>query len=122
MCTIEGCGNKPVAKGLCAKHYMRLRRTGDPLRTRRSGPKPSALVAAQRELLRDCSDRAFARYRLALELLPSKEDRKRAIAAASRPNGSLNISKLLDIAMTAAVRSALAEARTDLETDKPFRD
>ena len=39
MCTIEGCDRKPVAKGLCAMHYMRARRTGDPNQTRKSGRK-----------------------------------------------------------------------------------
>jgi DNA-binding response OmpR family regulator len=39
MCTIEGCDRKPVAKGLCAKHYMRVRRNGDPNQTRTPGRK-----------------------------------------------------------------------------------
>ena len=29
-CTIPGCPNEATAHGLCAKHYMRLRRHGDP--------------------------------------------------------------------------------------------
>src|SRR6516164_5784108 len=37
MCTIDGCDRKPVAKGLCALHYMRPRRTGDPNQIRKSG-------------------------------------------------------------------------------------
>jgi DNA-binding response OmpR family regulator len=37
MCTIVGCDRRPVAKGLCAKHYMRARRTGDPNQTGRPG-------------------------------------------------------------------------------------
>jgi hypothetical protein len=40
MCTIDGCEGKPFAKGLCSKHYMRLRRAGDPNVTRKPGPKP----------------------------------------------------------------------------------
>jgi DNA-binding response OmpR family regulator len=39
MCTIEGCDRKPVARGLCAKHYMRARRTGDPTQTHKPGRK-----------------------------------------------------------------------------------
>jgi hypothetical protein len=39
MCTIAGCDGKAVSNGLCAKHYMRLRRTGDPNVTRRPGVK-----------------------------------------------------------------------------------
>ena len=33
MCKIEGCSGKAVARGLCAMHYMRVRRTGDPALT-----------------------------------------------------------------------------------------
>src|SRR5215471_13497492 len=29
-CRIEGCAGKHLARGLCRKHYSRLRRTGDP--------------------------------------------------------------------------------------------
>jgi hypothetical protein len=29
-CTIAGCPSEAVAKGLCAMHYMRVRRGGDP--------------------------------------------------------------------------------------------
>ena len=30
ICTIDDCHNQAIAGGLCAKHYMRRRRTGDP--------------------------------------------------------------------------------------------
>jgi len=40
MCNIKGCDSNSVAKGLCAKHYMRKLRTGDPnTAPRKSGPK-----------------------------------------------------------------------------------
>jgi DNA-binding response OmpR family regulator len=42
MCTIEGCDRKPVASGLCAMHYMRARRTGDPTQTYKPGRKRNA--------------------------------------------------------------------------------
>lgn len=29
-CTIDGCSNETKAKGLCEKHYMRVRAHGDP--------------------------------------------------------------------------------------------
>lgn len=32
LCTIEGCAGKHESKGLCVKHYLRLRRHGDPLK------------------------------------------------------------------------------------------
>src|SRR6516225_3162329 len=37
MCTIAGCRTQPIAKGLCAKHYMRQRRTGDPNQIGKAG-------------------------------------------------------------------------------------
>jgi uncharacterized protein involved in exopolysaccharide biosynthesis len=39
-CSIQGCPNKAVVRGLCRMHYMRARRTGDATRTRQRGPKP----------------------------------------------------------------------------------
>jgi hypothetical protein len=39
-CSIEGCCDTIVAKGLCAKHYMRRRRNGDPTTVRKRGPQP----------------------------------------------------------------------------------
>ena len=56
-CTIQGCKNPTVAKGLCGKHYMRARRTGDPATPpHKPGPKPKPggtidlLVTLEREL------------------------------------------------------------------------
>jgi hypothetical protein len=31
ICSVEGCGGKVLAKGLCQRHYLRLWRHGDPL-------------------------------------------------------------------------------------------
>jgi hypothetical protein len=41
MCSIQGCAGKAIAKGLCSKHYMRLRRTGDATKVTKPGPKPT---------------------------------------------------------------------------------
>lgn len=38
ICSIENCGNIHNAKGLCEKHYYRLRRNGDPLLVKRKFP------------------------------------------------------------------------------------
>ena len=38
VCSIEGCGNKPLARTWCSKHYYRWKRTGDPLATSRTPP------------------------------------------------------------------------------------
>jgi len=32
-CRIEGCAGKHLARGLCRKHYSRLRRTGESRRS-----------------------------------------------------------------------------------------
>jgi hypothetical protein len=37
---IQGGPNQTIAKELCAKHYMRQRRTGDATIKRKPGPKP----------------------------------------------------------------------------------
>lgn len=42
MCRIEGCERPVKSLGLCQTHYMRLRRTGDPLKVRPAG-KPGEL-------------------------------------------------------------------------------
>src|SRR3954447_25411761 len=108
MCSIDGCDGAVLAKGLCGKHYMRLRRTGDPCRTRKSGPKPSTL-AQMRALLPEWSERTLSRYKLAMMLFPNAEERRQGIAAASRPNGSVNVSRFLDIAVMACVRASKFE-------------
>jgi hypothetical protein len=41
-CTIPGCSKRAVAHGLCAKHYMRLRRRGDPNAEFPPGRQPKA--------------------------------------------------------------------------------
>jgi hypothetical protein len=38
LCRIDGCEAKAVGKGLCFKHYQRVRRHGDPSVVRKPGP------------------------------------------------------------------------------------
>ena len=47
ICSIQGCLNKGVVRGLCRMHYMRARRTGDATHTRQRGPKPKPFVDPQ---------------------------------------------------------------------------
>jgi hypothetical protein len=100
MCTIEGCNSKMIARGLCAKHYARRRRTGDANQARKRGPKPSPWLDYLRTLFPNYSPRTRARFAEAMALLSpcGEEVRQRAITAASRPNGSLNVSHLVDLA------------------------
>jgi hypothetical protein len=88
-CTFADCQAPAVAKGLCGKHNMRLRRHGDPAvvnaRGRRDGD------AAARQLMRELSDRTYARFRRGLGLLRLYElDAAPVIAKCTRPNGSVN--------------------------------
>jgi hypothetical protein len=65
MCRIEGCGAKPVARGLCAKHYMRRRRQGSPDKVGKPGRPRSALL----ECLRD-QQREWERKRVSRRVSP----------------------------------------------------
>jgi len=40
ICSIPGCGRKHKAKGWCFKHYMRMKRSGDPLIISRERSSP----------------------------------------------------------------------------------
>jgi hypothetical protein len=99
MCMIEGCNTKPVAKGLCAMHYMRQRRTSDPNQVRKSGRKRNPALEL---LTENRSRRANMRFVLAAQWLreagADDDVLRQAIKAASRPNGTLNISRLLGFA------------------------
>ena len=60
-CTIPGCPNRAVAHSLCAMHYMRLRRRGDPNAEfppgRQPKPRPedtqTAALRSENEALRE---------------------------------------------------------------------
>jgi hypothetical protein len=91
MCKVTDCKNKPVAKGLCAKHYMRMRRTGDANTVRKRGPasdRPAGISA-----------RTWGRFKRAGLLFEAMgypyEDFARAMDWVKRRNGSFNVSKLL---------------------------
>jgi hypothetical protein len=106
MCSIDGCDAKPVAKGLCAKHYMRTRRHGSAAVKHKTGPKPGTKVDSDldKSLFPEWSPRTIARYTEAERAMRSvpEEKRKEAILAATRPNGSLNVSALYRLAVNEA--------------------
>jgi hypothetical protein len=63
---IPDCQAPAVAKSLCAKHAMRLRRHGDPAKVNRRGRKDRD--APTRELMSQLSDRTYARFLHAVRL------------------------------------------------------
>jgi hypothetical protein len=88
-CTFPDCQAPAVAKGLCAKHNMRLRRHGDPAKVNARGRRDGD--AAVRELMSELSDRSYARFQRGLGLLRLFElDAAPVIAKCTRPNGSVN--------------------------------
>src|SRR4051812_5922697 len=117
MCSIEGCAGQPVAKGLCSKHYMRVRRTGNSLMTRKPGPTSSKTSLMLTTLFPDWSASRCSRYKLAMALCPNLEERNRVIGAATRPNGSLNVRKLLDMAAIAFALSLSVPEEEQEPTD-----
>jgi hypothetical protein len=101
MCKIEGCNAEATAKGLCAKHYMRARRHGDANTVQKRGAKLNPSKDIQRKIMSqiDWSPRTFERWWLAMSIAwksaASEEERTQIILNATRPNGSVNVSKLV---------------------------
>ena len=112
-CAIPGCRNQAVAWGLCAKHYMRKRRRGDPNAAFKRGrplkPRPEApeMVALRQEnaalreeiSLAEAQARSAAKPgvgpdetaagRLAREVASLKEALARAEAKLADPGGEI---------------------------------
>lgn len=101
MCSIKGCDAPMLAKGLCAKHYMRQRKHGKTNVVEKRGRKQNKDKAAQRQLMMPggWSESTFERYWLAFKVRNSSgasdQERNQAIKNAARPSGSLNVSKLV---------------------------
>jgi hypothetical protein len=91
MCKVTDCQNKPVAKGLCAKHYMRLRRNGDANTVRKRGPVSERLAGM--------SARTWTRFKHASLVFQamgySLEDYQWVIEQSKRRNGRVNVSGFL---------------------------
>jgi hypothetical protein len=84
---------------------MRQRRAGDPSSVGKPGRKKSperlSFEASGMRVGVDMSPRTFARFKQAMEMLRevgSGAETKQSIEAAIRPNGKLNVSRLLEIA------------------------
>jgi hypothetical protein len=95
MCSIDGCDAKPVAKSLCAKHYMRVKRQGSPDKTGKPGRPRSPRLELTRSVFPDYSARTIARHNKAMQMLGSEALRKNVIQKNTRPNGSISVSGML---------------------------
>jgi len=78
MCKINGCAGAAAIKGYCRKHYMRLRRHGDPNKSLPAGRPPLAVPASKETALEmlaglreyiEPSPRSLGRYQRALRIL-----------------------------------------------------
>jgi hypothetical protein len=102
MCRIEGCDAKPVAKGLCPKHYMRERRHGSVDEVRKSGRPRDQVLDLYRSLFREWSPRTLARYKRTMDILNglklAEVEIKAFIINHTRPNGTLKVSTMLMLA------------------------
>jgi hypothetical protein len=100
-CQIDSCSSEPVAKGLCAKHYMRSKRTGNPNVTRKPGRQRQNEVIWQYVKGQfseyGWSPRTIDRYVRAYALLQvggfDSDFNIGIIKAATRSSGSFNVSK-----------------------------
>jgi hypothetical protein len=102
QCTYPDCPAIAVAKGLCTKHYLRLRRHGDAGTVKKAGPKNDPWIARVHLGFNDISKRSRQRYIHAVRLLKAYGiDPAPLIDRASRANGSLNTASLEEMAETA---------------------
>jgi hypothetical protein len=92
-CKIEGCEGKAVAKGLCAKHYMRQRRSGDAETVKKAGRPVSfwgkyrADEADKVGFLREMSPRTRAKYWKWIDFMGYARDDPKIIEQAFRIAG-----------------------------------
>jgi hypothetical protein len=99
MCTVKDCDRPRKAKGLCATHYQRWRRTGDPEEVRRAGrPRDQMLERLREEFSGKWNPRTITRYKRALAMLwaagCTEEEVENLSAAARIANGKPNVACL----------------------------
>ena len=74
------------------------------------GPKPDSYRAAVRKMMAEMSDRTFDTFWAAfctIRTFDGDDALQAALKAATRPNGSLNVSKLSRLADSAVMRAAM---------------
>jgi hypothetical protein len=104
------CGRPAVAKGLCATCYSRRRRAGLPHK-KIGRPTPPDLAIVRRTFP-DWSPSTIARWTQAMRILRVTGDQTAATAAikaATRPNGTVNVSVIVRLADAALMRFVAAE-------------
>jgi hypothetical protein len=74
-CWVAGCGSKAFAKGLCQRHYTRLRKSGDPEKVGTRGRPRDATKAGARETFRHWSESKFERNWRARKTFESSNDK-----------------------------------------------
>jgi hypothetical protein len=105
QCAHPDCQAETVAKGLCGRHYMRLRRHGDTEKVKKKG-RPSGRRAAVLGAFEGSgvSQRSLDRYIHAIKLLHTHGiDHEPFIKNATRPNGSMNMLRLEEMAEFAVI-------------------
>jgi hypothetical protein len=124
-CKVAGCTNVVLALGLCAKHYMRARRTGDPSIKLKPGPKPkpggkvAALSALERELARLRAENAELRRR-SQQGPKAKDELKPAGSRTERfnPRDELGIANAKIASMRGEIRELQAKLKVKVEMPK----
>ena len=102
MCSVTDCDRHHKARGLCALHYQRWRRTGDSEKVRPAGrPTDRWLEVLRHDYSRVWSPRTITRlkrvlrtcatYRPGSQLDDEWDDLWRV---ATRPNGTINVAQL----------------------------
>ncbi len=104
ICEAPACKKPAVLKGLCRRHYMRLRRHGD-FERRKTGPKGDPIKHTVLKQFEEWSPRTQQRYWTAFKRLQTlgqwqgtgAAPLQKVIKACTRPNGSMNITKFLQM-------------------------
>jgi hypothetical protein len=110
-CRAGGCTDTAEAKGMCPKHYMRMRRHGDTETVGKSGrPKDPRLTHWRNALGDAMSERNLSRWSNAIKIigvLDGQEAVAAAVQAATRKNGSLNVSVVVRASEVAVFRALI---------------
>lgn len=115
-CVCDSCERPAKARGYCATHYARLRRTGNAETVRKAGrPRDRGKAEMVDRMFSEWSPRTRSRWLSAartLKTFASPADAAAAQAACVRPGGSMNVSKLVRLADAAVMAYVLNDEVT----------